>query len=140
MSGACAHVSVADEHYAVAVEHVLEVAKLGDLTAVPGASPWLLGVINRDGQVLPVLDLAKLLGTRSTGRPACLLVVEDGARRAGLAVEEILDVRPAPATIDATESKLLRGAALVEGLLVGMLEIGAVLDKAAYCDGDGHAR
>jgi chemotaxis signal transduction protein len=140
MSGACAHVSVADEHYAVAVEHVLEVAKLGDLTAVPGASPWLLGVINRDGQVLPVLDLAKLLGTRSAGRPACLLVVEDGARRAGLAVEEILDVRPAPATIDATESKLLRGAALVEGLLVGMLEIGAVLDQAAYCDGDGHAR
>jgi chemotaxis signal transduction protein len=140
MSSACAHVRVADEHYAVPVEHVLEVAKLGDLTAVPGASLWLLGVINRDGQVLPVVDLAKLLGTRSAGRPACLLVVEDGARRAGLAVEEILDVRPAPAMIEATESKLLRGAALVHGLLVGMLEIGAVLDQAAYGNGDGHGR
>jgi chemotaxis signal transduction protein len=140
MSGAYAHVSLADEHYAVAVEHVLEVAKLGDLTAVPGASPWLLGVINRDGQVLPVLDLAKLLGTRSTGHPACLLIVEDGARRAGLAVDEIVDVCPAPGTIDATESTLLSGAALVEGLLVGMLEIGAVLDQAAYGNGDGHAR
>ena len=138
MSGVCVHVSIADEHYAVPVEHVLEVAKLGDWTVVPGASRWLLGVINRDGQVLPLVDLAQLLGTRSTGRPACLLVVEDGERRAGLAVDEIINVRPAPARIEATESKLLSRAALVEGVLVGMLEIGLVLDEAADCDGDGH--
>jgi chemotaxis signal transduction protein len=140
MSDACAHVSVADEHYAVAVEHVLEVAKLRDMTAVPGASPWLLGVINRDGQVLPVVDLAHLLGTGAVGHPGCLLVVEDGPRRAGLAVDEILDVSPTPAPIDATESKLLEGASLVEGVLIGMLAVGAVLDKATYGNGDGHGR
>jgi purine-binding chemotaxis protein CheW len=138
MSAACVRVAIGGEHFAVGVEQALEVAEVRELTPVPGAPSSVLGVINRDGQVLAVVDLARLIGTSSSGRPGCLLVVEDGGRRAGLAVDEILDVGPAPVLTEATSSDMLRGAALVDGSLVGMLEVAAVLDGAGHRGGGGH--
>jgi purine-binding chemotaxis protein CheW len=44
------------ERFAVAAEHVLEALPLGAPTPVPGTPPFLLGVINHRGRVLPVLD------------------------------------------------------------------------------------
>ena len=49
---------VGSELYAIPIENVLEVAELGELSAVPGAEPVVLGVRNLHGQVLPVFDLA----------------------------------------------------------------------------------
>ena len=135
MSGAFVHVGVGAEQYAVAVEDVLEVAELGDLTAVPGAPRALLGLINRHGQVLAVVDLATVIGTTSDGSPSCLVVIDDGQRRAGLAVDRLLDVRPDLALTQATSSDMLSGAALVDGSLIGLLEIRSVLDHVSYSDG-----
>lgn len=140
MSGACVHLRVAQEHYALPVVHVLEVAKLEEPTPVPGAPASLTGVINRHGQVLAVVDLASVLGVGSAGQPDRVIVVDDGHRRAGLAVDEIIDVGPMPALTEAGESDLLAGAALIDGLLVGLLEIAPLLDAAAGRGGVGHAR
>ena len=59
---------VAAETYAMPVEHVLEVAEIGLVRAVPRARPEMLGVWNLRGQILPVVDLAQLLGIRSRRR------------------------------------------------------------------------
>ena len=64
--------SLAAETYAVPVEHVLEAAELAQVRPVPGARPELLGVSNLRGQILPVADLAALLGAaRVRRRAAC---------------------------------------------------------------------
>jgi purine-binding chemotaxis protein CheW len=49
------------ERFAVAAEHVLEALPLGTPTPVPGTPPFLLGVINHRGRVLPVMDLRRHL-------------------------------------------------------------------------------
>ena len=70
MSGLHVRVRVADEHYALPVADVLEVAELGEVTPVPGAGAAVLGVRNLRGQVLPVVDLATVFGARGLGRPS----------------------------------------------------------------------
>lgn len=133
------HLLIEDEHYALPVENVLEVSELDAITGVPAAPPAVLGVVNRDGEVLVVIDLASVLGKSRAAKPDASVVVEDGARRASLAVDRVLNVEPTPELTEATPSSLLSGAALVNGQLLGMLDVGALLDAGAQRAGvNGH--
>jgi two-component system chemotaxis response regulator CheV len=129
--------TVASEAYAMPVEHVLEVAELGQVTAVPSARPELLGVRNVRGQLLPVADLARLLGiTRTappgigqTAQPGLLLVAEAGGKQAGFAVDEVSGVGELADPAEDTESDLLAGAVLSEGDLIGVIDVPRVFDS-----------
>ena len=114
------------ESYAVPVAHVLEVAELGEVTPVPGAPPTVLGVRNLRGQVLPVIDLAAVLGARRTERGARLVVAEKGGRRAGLAIDQVTDVGDVAADVQGTDSPFLSGSTLVDGELVGIVDVDEV--------------
>ncbi|HLL54068.1 MAG TPA: chemotaxis protein CheW [Myxococcaceae bacterium] len=48
--------------YAVPADRAAEVVSLPELTRVPGAPPHLLGVFAHRGEVIPVVDLATLVG------------------------------------------------------------------------------
>jgi purine-binding chemotaxis protein CheW len=114
---------VASETYAIPVEHVVEVADLGLVRAVPGARPELLGVRNVRGHILPVADLALLLGIRRTTPPQRLLVAEVAGQRACFAVDEVTEVGEMSAPAEETDSDLLAGAALAGGDLVGIIDV-----------------
>jgi chemotaxis signal transduction protein len=129
MSGVCVRIRVAREHYALPVEQVLEVAEPGDLAPVPGSPAQIIGVRNLCGQVVPVISLATLLGLPSE-EPGRIVVAELGARRAGLAVESVLDVNQLPESSEPTDSPFLSGAALIDGTLVGLLDVDAILSPA----------
>jgi purine-binding chemotaxis protein CheW len=118
--------SVGGESYALPVENVLEVAELGDLATVPGAGGAVLGVCNLRGQVLPVFDLARVFGIAGATVPARLLVAEHDGRRVGLAIEDVTDVGTLPAVEEETDSEFLVGAALDDGHLVGVVDVGRV--------------
>jgi chemotaxis signal transduction protein len=120
-------VRVAEEHYALPVADVLEVAELGDVTPVPGAGAAVLGVGNLRGQVLPVVDLASLIGLPA-GQPARMVIAEHGGRRAGLAVDSVDGVEDLPDASEEIDSRHLAGAALTDGALVGVVDVGSVLD------------
>jgi len=122
---------VADEAYAVPVAHVLEVAGLGQVTPVPGSRAEILGVRNLRGKILPVIDLAALLGTRRAGPPGRLLVTESGGRQAGLAIDEVTEVGELADLADEAEFALLLGTLLEDGTLIGVLDVPAVFDALA---------
>jgi purine-binding chemotaxis protein CheW len=130
MSGVSVRVRVAGEHYALPVEQVLEVADLGEVAPVPGAPPEIVGVGNLRGRVTPVIDLATTLGL-SGGEPSRFVVVESGELRAGLLVDEVLDVEELPPASEQAESEYLLGACLLDGVLVATLDVNAVLDSVA---------
>jgi len=121
-------VRVAEEHYALAVEDVLEVAALGDVTPVPGAGPAVLGVRNVRGQVLPVVDLATLFGL-SPAQPARIVIAERGDLRAGLAVDAVTGVEDLPEASEEVDSRHLAGAALADGAFVGVVDVGSMLES-----------
>jgi purine-binding chemotaxis protein CheW len=123
-------VGVANESYALPVDDVLEVADFSGVARVPGASPAVLGVRNLRGAVLPVVDLATVLGLPRAGTPDRLVVVDQAGRTAGLAVDSVAGVEALPEAGEQAESPHLAGAALVDGALVGVLELASVLDAA----------
>jgi len=51
-----------DERFAVEAGLVHEVVRLPPITPLPGSPPFLLGVAAHRGEVLPVVDLARLMG------------------------------------------------------------------------------
>jgi purine-binding chemotaxis protein CheW len=114
---------VASEDYAMPVEHVLHVAPLGDVTAVPGSRPQLLGVRNMRGQILPVVDLALLLGVARTAPPTRLLVAEAGGHQAGFAIDQVSEVGELADPTEETASDLLVGATLADGDLIGVIDV-----------------
>jgi purine-binding chemotaxis protein CheW len=121
-------VRAGEEHYAISVADVLEVAELGDVTAVPGAGAAVRGVRNLRGQVLPILDLAAALDLAPTRDAERIVIVERDGRRAGLAVESVESVASLPDAAEEVGSEHLIGAELVDGALVGVVDVGSVLD------------
>jgi purine-binding chemotaxis protein CheW len=126
MSGVHVRVRVAGEHYALPVGQVLEVADLGEIPPVPGSPPEIAGVRNLRGQVIPVIGLATMLGLNGD-EPSRIVVAESGELRAGLAVNEVVDVGELAPASEQVESDYLLGACLADGELVGVLDVDAVL-------------
>jgi purine-binding chemotaxis protein CheW len=123
MSAVHVQVRVGGETYALPVDNVLEVGELGSLTPVPGAPNACIGVRNLRGEVVPVFDLAAVLGLPRDGVPARLVVAEEGARRAGLAIDDVTDIGAIPEPSEESESDFLIGGALADGALVGVLDV-----------------
>jgi purine-binding chemotaxis protein CheW len=117
-------VRVGKEHYALPVENVLEIADLGEISPVPGSGSAILGVRNLRGQVLPVFELAAILGLDSQTRPVKLVVAEANGCRAGLAIDEVTDVGSlsAPSSND-PDSAFLTGSVIEGDQLVGLIDV-----------------
>jgi purine-binding chemotaxis protein CheW len=130
MTAVHVRVLVAGEQYALAVEHVAEVVELGAVTPVPSAPSSLLGLLNLRGEIVSVVDLASVLGLHGERRPTHLLVM-GGGKRAGLAIDAVLDVATLPETSPESGLACVRETAVIDGALIGILDVGALLDSAA---------
>jgi purine-binding chemotaxis protein CheW len=130
MNGVHVRLRLGREHYAVPIENVLEVGELGALSAIPGAGSVVLGVRNLRGQVLPVFDLARVLGIAGDAARR-LVVAEHEGRQAGLAVDEVTDVGALPGGAEEAQADHLTGAVLDEGRLVGIIDVGRVFRSLA---------
>lgn len=58
---------LAHERYAVQTRYVLEVHPLRDLTPLPGTPPFLRGVLNVRGRILPVIEMKRFFGLPEAG-------------------------------------------------------------------------
>jgi purine-binding chemotaxis protein CheW len=85
------------EQFGIPVAQVLEVVRPTGLRPVPGAPIAQLGILNVRGTIVTVLDL----GALRTGARAVLcgsiVLLAYGGRSIGLAIERVVDVRPAGA-------------------------------------------
>ncbi len=69
---------LAREEYAIGVLRVKEIIEYGTVTRVPATPPWIRGVINLRGSVVPVVDLAVKFGLPASEvtRRTCIVIVE----------------------------------------------------------------
>lgn len=89
---------VGELRLAVASSEVREVIRLAPLTPLPRTPAYVMGVMGHRGEVLPVLDLLRLLGKGEarTGHRARLFVAVAGGYVAGVLTDEVFGLRRIP--------------------------------------------
>lgn len=85
--------------YAISVERVREIIRMRDLTPIPRAPSWLLGVVALRGEVVEVVDLRLKLGLPvvASDRTSRILVLHgDDDRVTGVLVDSVCEVHRVP--------------------------------------------
>ncbi|NLO92306.1 MAG: purine-binding chemotaxis protein CheW [Elusimicrobia bacterium] len=84
---------LAQEEYAVDITNVQEVIKVQPITPVPQMPPFVLGVINIRGSIIPVFDMRKLfkLPEKAFDEQSKILVLKYEGVVVSIIVDQILD-------------------------------------------------
>jgi two-component system, chemotaxis family, chemotaxis protein CheV len=82
----------AHELYGINVFKVREIMTMREITPIAGSSEHVLGAVDIRGQIIPVIDLPKLLGCTPTRGLNILLVTEFARSTQAFAVEEVDDI------------------------------------------------
>lgn len=86
---------VGRRHFVSGIDEINELLAVPSLTNVPGTQPWLMGVANVRGNLVPAIDLGRFLfdeRTPSSERSRLLLVRQHGGI-VGLLVDEVFGQR-----------------------------------------------
>jgi purine-binding chemotaxis protein CheW len=104
--------SLAMGRYCVAVDQVMQIVRLENLIEIPKPPPFVEGVINLRGDIIPIVNLRTRLEIGATGehappeaRKRRIIVTRVGNRSYGLDVDEvreIIDIPEGGITSDAT--------------------------------------
>ena len=132
--------------FAMEIVYVKEVIQYGELTEVPLMPPFLRGVINLRGAMVPVIDLSVRLGRALTqiARRSCVVILEvmrpEGALVVGVIVEnvsEVLelgasDIDPAPSFGGESHTEFLKGVGRVGERFIMLLDVRHVLSRDEF--------
>ncbi|MBU0509416.1 chemotaxis protein CheW [bacterium] len=129
------------EEFGLEILRVREIIGIMHTTAVPEMPPYVKGVINLRGKVIPVIDIRLKFGMPEVERTSetCIIVVDVDGNLMGIIVDhvsEVLDIRmeeieDAPNIGVATDNRFILGMAKVKGQVKILLDIGWVLSEAA---------
>jgi purine-binding chemotaxis protein CheW len=102
---------LAQERYAVETGHVREVYPLKELTRLPCTPPFVLGIVNVRGRILPVFDLKKFFDLPDQGLTDLhrIIVVRGDDLEFGLLADVIVGVRSIPVATLQTSLPTLTG-------------------------------
>lgn len=130
------------EFYGIPALQVREIIRLCEITLVPNLPPYVKGVVNLRGRIIPVIDLRqrfRLTPAEATER-TCIVVVQlqTTARTnkvMGLivdGVEEVVnltkeDIEPTPDFGPAAEASYILGMAKIKGVVKALLDIDKIL-------------
>jgi purine-binding chemotaxis protein CheW len=126
-----------EDYFAMLISNVNEIIRLQKITPVPKAPPFVEGVTNLRGRVIPVMDLRKRFGVtpKPAGYAARIIVVEQDQRLLGMmvdAVDEVLTVptssiEPVDEMVVSVDAEFLAGIVRLDERLIILLDKEAVL-------------
>ena len=138
--------TLAEEMFAIGILSIREILEYGQLTEVPMTPPFIRGVINLRGAVVPVIDLAVRFGRqpREVTKRTCIVIIEtaaDGTNGAGQtqqmgivvdAVSEVLEIPPSeieppPAFGARIRIDFIKGMGKIAGKFVVILDVNRIL-------------
>lgn len=125
--------------YAFPISSVKEIIRFVDPQPTSSTVPWMRGVINLRGSIVPIIDLGARLGrggTDSDGHSEKILVLEDGISTIGAVVTTVDEVRtigteqvqPAPV---GSGSSYIDSVVTVDNRLIMLLDAGLLLAREA---------
>jgi len=124
-----------NEKYALRISDVYEIIKMQKITVVHNSKPFLEGVINLRGKIVPVVNLHKRFGlnnytiTKSTR----IVVVKSRDDMVGIVVDKVnmvikfSDIQPPPEMIAGIDGNYFEGIGITDNGVVSILKIDKVL-------------
>jgi len=89
---------LAQERYGIETRHIREVYPLKELTPLPSTPPFVLGVVNARGRIVPVVDIKTIFGLPDRGLTDRnkLIIVRANGMELGLLADTIVGVQRVP--------------------------------------------
>ncbi|HSR96204.1 MAG TPA: chemotaxis protein CheW [Kofleriaceae bacterium] len=130
---------VGTAEYAIPASQVLHLESFETATHVPGAPPYVAGLVHVRSRVVPVVDLRKRFGLPPTDRELAhrVVVVQVGTRVAGLLVDSAREVmqldetsfRDAPELIKQQANSFVTGIATVRDRMLLIVDVPRVIGQ-----------
>lgn len=135
---------LADEEYGLEILKVRELIGLMPITLIPGTKPFIRGVINLRGRVIPVVDLRLKFGLPrcEASEASVIIVVQYGFQSRdltmGILVDEVVEVLNVPAgQIEPppdfgggdVNTEFILGVGKADRRVICLLDIGKVLNR-----------
>ena len=132
---------LSDEMFAIGILSIREIIEYGFVTDVPMTPPFIRGVLNLRGAVVPVVDLAVRFGrlARENTKRTCIVIVDietaNGNQQMGVVVDmvnEVLDIpaseiEPAPEFGARIRNDFVKGMGKINGKFVVVLDLNRVM-------------
>ena len=125
------------ETYAIPIENISEIIGVCEISYVPNTPPFLRGVIDLHGKVIPVVDLRIKFGMTfmDYNKETCIIIVETPTGKMGVVVDtvnDLIDLSPAnievvPQLGDREKTKFISGMGKHEGKILILVNIALVL-------------
>jgi purine-binding chemotaxis protein CheW len=127
-----------DETYGIPVLGVREIIGTIDVTRVPRTQPFLTGVINLRGKVIPIISLRLKfgMGEVEATEETCIIVVDIGEEPMGIVIDSVSevvtfeagDISPSPGLGADGEADFIQCMGKAGDKVVMLLDIAKVLD------------
>jgi purine-binding chemotaxis protein CheW len=127
------------QYYGVDIAIVESIIKMQTVTRLPKAQPYVRGLTNLRGMVLPVFDLRKRfnLAEQNTTHTSRIVVVRVNQAKIGMVVDEVSEVmtdhnctlEPAPAIAMSIDTTFIKGIAKVDERLIIVLDLTKVITQ-----------
>jgi purine-binding chemotaxis protein CheW len=126
---------VEDEQYAIRIQDIHEIIKIQDITQIPNVMPYVKGVINLRGKIVPVISLRSLfhLPEKDYSKTTRIVVVHHREDTVGIVVDSVnkvatfSDIQPPPDRVGGIDGNYFVGIGLTQDRLVGILKLDQVL-------------
>jgi purine-binding chemotaxis protein CheW len=138
---------IGTEMYALDIMRIREIIRPQRLTPVPMAPPFIEGVINLRGAVVPVVDLRKRFEQPAAGpeRRTRILICALAGKVIGLMVDEVDEVRrytrqeiqPSPQFLRGRGSEFFLGVCRRDDQLVMLIDLEKILSSDERIDLEG---
>jgi len=133
-------VRVRDQEYGIQALGVQEISLVAPVTEVPGAPPYLLGIMNLRGQLVSVIDFRRKFGLEpgAHDEDTRIVLVDHGGFPVGVVVDEVVEVLRIPdpsvqalpeGTAGAASQSHALGVAVLDERLITLLNIDRVLES-----------
>jgi purine-binding chemotaxis protein CheW len=110
--------NIGEQQYALPLTTVQRVVPMAEVTQLPKAPEVVLGVIDLQGSIIPVMSMRKRFGMREAEASLGdqLIVAEAGARTVAMVVNSVIGVVERTAEEVTMAQKILPGVQYVEGM------------------------
>jgi purine-binding chemotaxis protein CheW len=111
--------AIEGQRFALRLNVVQRVVRAVEITPLPRAPEVVFGVINFEGQIIPVMNTRRRLGLagRDVQPDDHFVIARTGTRTVALVVDEVCDVVPVPENAVTGAEKIVPGMEFIEGVM-----------------------